>query len=102
MWMGITWHDLAQTTKRLVGANCRQVKLYDVIFLNLTMGNAMSSKQVYVTSPVTCVFLSQKARKELCALYPNFPAQASETSKNQLTTVASNNDNQRGCPNKPD
>ena len=76
MRIGITRHNLAVTTERLVGANGGQIELDGLVFLILTVANAMSSQLVYVTPQVTCHFLSQKTRKELCAVHPNFPAQA--------------------------
>ena len=77
MQMGISRHDLATTTKKLVGANSSQIKLDGAVFMNPTMGNATSSQMMGLTPKVTCLFISQKARKELCAMHTNFPAQVS-------------------------
>ena len=68
--MGISRHKLAATNNRLVGANGAQIKLDDAVFLNLTVGNTMSSQIV------TCLFLSQKTCKEPCAVHPDLPVQA--------------------------
>ena len=48
MQMEITGHSLASTTERLVRANGRQIELYSVVFLNLTLGDTTSSKLVNV------------------------------------------------------
>ena len=74
--MVITRHNLAKTNERLVRSNAGQIKLDGAVFLNLTLGDSMSSQLVYVTPQVTCLFLSQRAFKELHAVYPNFPAQS--------------------------
>ena len=49
---------------------------------------------------MTCLFLSQKACKELCAVHADFPAQARKTYRNQRTAVSNNNDQDQ--PNTPE
>ena len=75
MRMGITKHNLAATTERLVKASSGQIKLdgvvfkknlcgkkkNGVVFLNLTVADATSSQLVYVMPQVTCLFLSQSS-----------------------------------------
>ena len=79
--MEISRHNLTATSKRLVGANSGHIKLNIAVFLNLTVADTTSSQMVYVTPQVTCLFLSQKACKELCAMHPYLPAQATGTDK---------------------
>ena len=74
--MGITRPNLTPTTERLVGANRGQIKIDGAIFLNLTVGDALSSQLMYVTPQMTYLLLSQQACKELRTGHPDFPAQA--------------------------
>ena len=96
--MGISKHNLATTTERLVGANGAQIELDSAVFLNITVEDAKSSQLVYVTIWVTRLFLSQKARKELRVVHPDFLAQMSRTGKNQRTAM-DDDDNNRDRPN---
>ena len=65
--------------KRLMGANGRQIELNSTVFLILTLGDALSNQLVCGALKVTCPFLSQRARKELRTVYPNFPKEGAET-----------------------
>ena len=56
--MGSTTHTLVKTTEQLVETNGRHIKLDGVMFLKLTLGDATTSKLVYVLLQVTCLFLS--------------------------------------------
>ena len=66
------------------------------------MGNATSSQLVYVMPQLTCLFLSQKASKELCAVHSNFRAQTTETGQNHCIAMDSNEDNGRDCAKEPE
>ena len=74
-------HNLMETTKELIAADGKKIELDGAAFLTLTLGNATSSQQVYVTPQATCLLLSQKARNELRVGLMYFPAQLAETSQ---------------------
>ena len=74
MQMGITRHNHANTTEKLVGANGGKIKLDGAVILNLTLGDTTSSQLPYVMPQVTCLFLFQRVCKELRAMHLDFLA----------------------------
>ena len=72
-----------------MGSNGGPNELDGAVFLNLTAGNVTGSQMMYVTPPVTCLILSQRACRELLPAHPNFLAKATETGQTQRTTMDS-------------
>ena len=96
--MGIPRHDLAETTKRLTEANSAQIELDDALFQNLTVDDATSCQMLYLIPKVTCLFLSQKACKELHAMHPDSPEQVIRVDQHHRTAMDNDNRNW-DCPN---
>ena len=88
------------TTQKLVGANGGQLKLDGILFLKLTLGDATSSQLVHMTHRVTCLCLSKRTCKQLCAVDPNFIAQATVIGNNQRTATNRDDNNGRDCPSE--
>ena len=87
-----------EDNKSLVGANGRRIVLDSAGFLNLTLGDTTSCQLVYVTPQVTCMWLSQRACKELRTAHLDFQAQAAETGQEaDCSAVDRNYDNGRVC-----
>ena len=79
-------------------AKSAQIELDDAVVPNLTVDDATSCQMLYVTPKVTCLFLSQKACKELRGVHPDSPAQVIRAGQHHCTAI-DNEDNNWDCPN---
>ena len=52
-------------TKQLEEANGKHIKLDGVMFVNLNLGDSTTIQLLYVTSHVTCLFLSQDVCQDM-------------------------------------
>lgn len=76
--MGLRESDLVDVDMQVNAANNRTIPLLGGIFLDLEL-NGQSSKQLaYVTNEVHCLFLSQKACRDLSIVGDQFPNQVAK------------------------
>ena len=70
--------DLVDVDMKIKAAKNRSISLLGGIFLNLELNGKSSKQQAYVTNEVHCLFLSQKASRDLCIVDDNFPNQVAK------------------------
>ena len=95
--MGLRESDLVEVDMRVNAANNRRIPLLGGVFLDLELNGKVSKQLVYVTNEVHCLFLSQKACRDLCIVTDEFPKQVAKC-------TAVNDENESGekctCPKR--
>ena len=95
--MGLRESDLVEVDMQVNAANNRRIPLLGIVFLDRELNGKVSRQLVSVANEVHCIFLSQKACRDLCIVTEEFPKQVAK-----CTTV--NDENKSGekctCPKR--
>ena len=76
--MGLRESDLVEVDMQVNAANNRKIPVLGGIILDLKLNGKSSRQLAYVTYEVHCLFLSQKACRDLCIVDEKFPYQVAK------------------------
>ena len=90
--MGLRESDLVEVDMKVNAANNRTIPLLRGIFLDLKLNGKSSRQLAYVINEVHCLFISQKACRDLCIVDDKFPNQVAK-----CTAVDDDNETGKQC-----